>query len=58
MRRPRRQLGVAIAIGLVCTVTLGARAARAESDAELREIIREQQRQIDELSHKVDAVTI
>jgi phosphate-selective porin OprO and OprP len=56
-RRRRRRLGAAVAIGLVYTAGLGTRDARAESDAELTGIIREQQRQIDELSRKVDAVT-
>src|SRR5882724_463752 len=56
-RHRRRRLRAAVAMGLVYTAALGASDASAESDAELMAIIREQQRQIDELSRKVDAVT-
>jgi phosphate-selective porin OprO/OprP len=53
---PRRRLRRAVAVGLACAAGVGARDARAESDEELMAIIREQQRQIDELSRKVDAL--
>jgi phosphate-selective porin OprO and OprP len=53
----RRQLRVAVAMTLLSTIGLGARDAGAQSNEELMAIIREQQRQIDELSRKVDALT-
>jgi phosphate-selective porin OprO and OprP len=53
----RRPLRVAVAMMLLSTTGLSARDAPAQSNEELMAIIREQQRQIDELSRKVDALT-
>jgi outer membrane murein-binding lipoprotein Lpp len=53
----RRQLRVAVAMTLLSSTGLSARDVGAQSNEELMAIIREQQRQIDELSRKVDALT-
>jgi phosphate-selective porin OprO/OprP len=53
----RRPLRVAVAMMLLSTTGLGARDVGAQSNEELMAIIREQQRQIDELTRKVDALT-
>jgi phosphate-selective porin OprO and OprP len=50
-------LPLTVAAAVLSTACLGARDVRAQSNEELMAIIREQQRQIDELSRKVDALT-
>ena len=53
----RGPLPLTVAAAVLSTACLGARDVRAQSNEELMAIIREQQRQIDELSRKVDALT-
>jgi phosphate-selective porin OprO/OprP len=53
-RRPLYLTGTAV---MLAAAFLAARGVRAQSNEELMRIIREQQRQIDELSRKVDALT-
>jgi outer membrane murein-binding lipoprotein Lpp len=53
----RGPLHLTVAAALLSSTCLGGRDAGAQSNEELMRIIREQQRQIDELSRKVDALT-
>ena len=53
----RGSLPLAAAAAMLFTACPGARELRAQTNEELMAIIREQQRQIDELSRKVDALT-
>jgi phosphate-selective porin OprO/OprP len=53
----RAPLPIAVAAATLSTIWLGVRDVRAQTNEELMAIIREQQRQIDELSRKVDALT-